>query len=327
VKLLVTGGAGYIGGVVTHALVEAGHQVVVLDDLSTGFAQTVPDGVEFHRLPVHQAARVLTPDAGFEGVLHFAAKIEVAESVARPDLYWDVNVGGTMALLAAIRAAGVQRMIFSSTGSMYDPKSVVPLADGGFSKLDESAEVRPANPYAATKLAMDLMLGGECEAFGLGAASLRYFNASGAVGGLGERHSPESHLIPIVLQVAGGQREQLMMYGDDYPTPDGTCVRDYIHVADLATAHLLALGAITPGKHEIYNLGNGDGYSVKQVIDAAREVTGHPIPVKLAPRRPGDPAAIVASSDKARRDLGWQSARPALRDIVADAWAFHRTAW
>jgi UDP-glucose 4-epimerase len=325
VKLLVTGGAGYIGGVVTHALVEAGHQVVVLDDLSTGFAQTIPAGVEFHRLPVHQVAQVLTPDSAFDGVLHFAAKIEVAESVARPDLYWDINVGGTMALLTAIRAAGVPRVIFSSTGSMYDPTSVVPLAGGGFSKLGEDAEVRPLNPYAATKLAVDLMLAGECEAFGLGATSLRYFNASGAVGGLGERHTPESHLIPIVLQVAGGQREQLMMYGDDYPTPDGTCVRDYIHVADLATAHLLALGAIAPGKHEIYNLGNGDGYSVKQVIDAAREVTGHLIPVKLAPRRPGDPAATVAASDKARRELGWQPARPALLDIVADAWAFHQS--
>jgi UDP-glucose 4-epimerase len=334
VKLLVTGGAGYIGGVVTHALAEAGHQVVVLDDLSTGFAETVPDGVEFHRLPVHRVGEVLTPDSGFDGVLHFAAKIEVAESVARPDLYWDVNVGGTMAVLNAVRAAGVQRMLFSSTGSMYDPVSVVPLPGGGFSKLDEDAVIRPKNPYAATKLAVDLMLDGECEAFGLGAASLRYFNASGAVllreGAalrLGERHTPESHLIPIVLQVAGGKRDQLMMYGDDYPTPDGTCVRDYIHVADLAEAHLLALGAVKPGTHEVYNLGNGDGYSVKQVIDAAREVTGHPIPVKLAPRRPGDPAATVAASDKARRDLGWQPARPDLRDIIADAWAFHQSVW
>lgn len=329
-KLLVTGGAGYIGGVVTHALVEAGHHVVVLDDLSTGFAQTVPAGVEFHRLPVHQAGQVLIPEAGFEGVLHFAAKIEVAESVARPDLYWDVNVGGTMAVLNAVRAAGTQRMIFSSTGSMYDPASVVPLPGGGFSKLDEDAVIRPKNPYAATKLAVDLMLAGECEAFGLGAASLRYFNASGAVltgqgVRLGERHTPESHLIPIVLQVAAGKRDQLMMYGDDYPTPDGTCVRDYVHVADLAAAHLLALEAITPGRHEVYNLGNGDGYSVKQVIDAAREVTGRPIPVKLAPRRPGDPAATVAASDKARRDLGWQPARPELPGIIADAWAFHQS--
>jgi len=332
VKLLVTGGAGYIGGVVTHALVEAGHHVVVLDDLSTGFADTIPAGVEFHQLAVHDVGQVLTPRAGFEGVLHFAAKIEVAESVARPDLYWHVNVGGTMAVLNAARAAGPQRMLFSSTGSMYDPTSVVPLPGGGFSKLDEDAVIRPKNPYAATKLAVDLMLDGECAAFGLGAASLRYFNASGAVLSgqgaalrLGERHTPESHLIPIVLQVAAGKRDQLMLFGDDYPTPDGTCVRDYIHVADLATAHLLALAAVKPGKHEVYNLGNGDGYSNMQVIEAAREVTGHPIPVKLAPRRPGDPAATVAASDKAHRDLGWQPARPALHDIIADAWDFYRS--
>jgi UDP-glucose 4-epimerase len=324
VKLLVTGGAGYIGGVVTHALAEAGHQVTVLDDLSTGFATTVPDGVPFHQIYIHQVAGVLTPDSGFEGVLHFAAKIEVGESVARPDKYWGVNVGGTMALLAAARAAGVRRMLFSSTGSMYDPSYVKVLPGGGFTKLDEDAVIRPQNPYSASKLAVDLMLSGECEAFGLGAASLRYFNASGAVGNLGERHTPESHLIPIVLQVAAGKRDQLMLYGDDYPTPDGTTVRDYIHVADLAAAHLLALEAVKPGRHEVYNLGNGDGYSVKQVIDAAREVTGHPIPVKLAPRRPGDPAATVASSDKARRELGWAPARPALRDIIADAWAFHQ---
>jgi UDP-glucose 4-epimerase len=327
VKLLVTGGAGYIGGVVTSALVEAGHEVVVVDDLSTGFAETVPAGVEFHQLPVHAVAEVLTPAAGFEGVLHFAAKLEVAESVARPDFYWDVNVGGAMALLKAVRAAAVPRLIFSSTGSMYDPSGVVPLPGGGFSKLDEHAVIRPANPYAATKLAVDLMLAGECEAFGLAAASLRYFNASGAVGRLGERHTPESHLIPIVLQVAGGRRDQLMMYGDDYPTPDGSCVRDYIHVADLATAHLLALDVIKAGKHEVYNLGNGDGYSVRQVIEAARDVTGRPIPVKLAPRRPGDAAATVASSDKARRDLGWVPARPALHDMIADAWAFDQVTW
>jgi UDP-glucose 4-epimerase len=327
VKVLVTGGAGYIGGVVTRALVEAGHQVVVLDDLSTGFADNLPAGIEFHQLSVHEVGRVLTADAGFDGVLHFAGKIEVAESVARPDLYWDVNVVGTIALLTAMRAAGTQRLIFSSTGSMYDPATLAaggPSAGGGY---DERAAVRPNNPYAATKLAVDLMLAGECAAFGLGAASLRYFNASGAVGKLGERHTPESHLIPIVLDVAAGRRDQLMLYGDDYPTPDGTCIRDYIHVADLAAAHMLALDAIKPGRHEIYNLGNGDGYSNKQVIEAVREVTGRPVPVKLSPRRPGDPAASVAASDKARRDLGWIPARPALHDIIADAWAFHQSAW
>ena len=316
-RVLVTGGAGYIGSVVTHRLVEAGHDVVVLDDLSTGFADNIPDGARFHRLPIHEVAQVLTPDAGFEAVLHFAAKIEVAESVARPDLYWDVNVAGSMAVLNAVRAANTPRMIFSSTGSMYD-------AAQGTGKYAEDAAVRPRNPYAATKLAGDLMLAGECEAFGLAAASLRYFNASGAAGRLGERHNPETHLIPIVLQVAGGQRDELMLYGDDYPTPDGTCVRDYIHVSDLATAHLLAVEAIKPGRHEIYNLGNGDGYSIRQVIDAVREVTGQPVPVKVAPRRAGDASATVAASDKARRDLGWQPAKPDLREIIADAWAFYR---
>jgi len=312
----VTGGAGYIGSVVTHALAAAGHQVVVLDDLSTGYADNVPDSVEFRRLPLGEAARVLTPGAGFEAVLHLAGKIEVAESVARPDLYWNVNVAESMALLDAMRAAEIPRLIFSSTGSMYD---------AGAGKVAEDAPVRPRNAYAATKLAVDLMLAGECEAFGLAAASLRYFNAAGAVGRLGERHSPESHLIPIVLQVANRQRDELLLYGDDYPTPDGTCVRDYIHVADLATAHVLALAAIRPGKHEIYNLGNGDGYSNKQVIDAAREVTGLPIPVKLAPRRAGDAPASVAAAGKARRELGWHPAKPDLREIIADAWSFHRT--
>ena len=319
-KVLVTGGAGYIGGVVTHALVEAGHQVVVLDDLSTGFADNLPAGARFHQLSVHRVGEVLTPDAGFEGVLHFAGKIEVAESVARPDLYWDVNVVGTIAVLNAVRAAGTPRLIFSSTGSMYDSAATV-------GKLSEDAAVRPVNPYAATKYAVDLMLAGESGAFGLGAASLRYFNASGAVGKLGERHTPESHLIPIVLDVAVGRRGELMLYGDDYPTPDGTCIRDYIHVADLATAHLLALDAIKPGSHQIYNLGNGEGYSNRQVVEAVREVTGRSVPVKLAPRRPGDAAATVAASDKARRELGWRPTRPSLHDIIADAWSFHQSVW
>jgi UDP-glucose 4-epimerase len=319
VKTLVTGGAGYIGSVVTHDLIEAGHEVVVLDDLSTGFADNIPAGLEFHRLSVQDVAQVLTPGAGFDAVLHFAGRIEVAESVARPDLYWHINVAGSMAVLDAVRAAGTPRLIFSSTGSLYD------AADMG--KLTEDAPVRPRNPYAATKLAVDLMLAGESPAFGLGAASLRYFNAAGAVGNLGERHNPESHLIPIVLQVAGGQRDELMLYGDDYPTPDGTCIRDYIHVADLSTAHLLALDAIQPGQHDIYNLGNGDGYSNRQVIEAVREVTGRPVPVKLAPRRPGDAPATVASSGKAHRELGWRPEKPELREIIADAWAFHQATW
>jgi UDP-glucose 4-epimerase len=315
-KVLVTGGAGYIGSVVARDLVAAGYQVTVLDDLSAGFADNVPDDAEFRKLSVHDVRQVLTPEAGFGAVMHFAGRIEVAESVTRPDLYWQVNVAGSMAVLEAVRAAGTPRMIFSSTGSLYDAS--------GSGKLTEDAAVRPRNPYAATKLAVDLMLAGECQAFGLAAASLRYFNAAGAAGRLGERHQPESHLIPIVLQVAAGQRDELMLYGDDYPTPDGTCIRDYIHVADLSAAHLLAVEAIQPGRHEVYNLGNGEGYSNQQVIEAVREVTGHAVPVKLAPRRAGDAAVTVAASGKAHRELGWRPARTDLREIISDAWAFHR---
>jgi UDP-glucose 4-epimerase len=318
-KVLVTGAAGYIGSVVTHRLVEAGHEVVVLDDLSTGYAGALPEGVEFHKCGVHEVAQVLTPEAGFGAVLHFAARIEVGESVARPDLYWYHNVTGTLALLDAVRAAHTPKMIFSSTGSLYQsPDGTDPTP------LSEDAPIAPRNPYAATKLTVDMMLTGEAGAYGLAAASLRYFNAAGAAGHLGERHDPESHLIPLVLQAAAGQRETLYLYGDDYPTPDGTCVRDYIHVSDLATAHLLALDAIEPGRHEVFNLGNGNGYSNKQVIDAVREVSGRPVPVSVAPRRPGDPVVSVASAEKARRVLGWVPQRPALHDIVADAWRFHR---
>ncbi|HKD96962.1 MAG TPA: UDP-glucose 4-epimerase GalE [Micromonosporaceae bacterium] len=319
-KVLVTGGAGYIGSVVTHRLAEAGHAVVVVDDLSTGHDVNLPAGVEFHKISVHQVADVLTPGAGFDGVLHFAGKIEVAESVARPEYYWHHNVTGTIALLEAVRAARTPRMIFSSTGSLYKADAsatrVVPLT--------EASAVAPTNPYAATKLTVDMMLAGECGAHGLGAASLRYFNAAGAVGTLGERHEPESHLIPIVLQAAAGQRGELPLYGEDYPTPDGSCVRDYIHVADLATAHLLALEWIQPGRHEVFNLGNGNGYSNKQVIDTVREVSGRPVPVRVQPRRPGDFMASVADASKARDLLGWVPARPALHDIVGDAWNFHR---
>lgn len=321
-KLLVTGGAGYIGSVVAHQLVDAGHHVEIIDDLSTGFAANLPVAATFHRMSIHQVADILTPDAGFEGVLHFAASIEVAESVRNPEKYWHNNIEGSLALLRAIRAAAVPRLIFSSTGSMY-------IGDGR-TALDETAEVRPANPYAATKATVDQLIAGECGASGvLGAASLRYFNAAGAVvtndgTQLGERHDPESHLIPILLQAAGGQRTEFTLYGDDYDTPDGTCIRDYIHVADLATAHLLALEAIESGSHEIYNLGNGNGYSNRQVLDTVREVTGADFPIRTVDRRPGDPAICIASSDKARGRLGWKPEHSELATIIGDAWRFHR---
>ncbi len=315
-KLLVTGGAGYIGSVTTAQLLAAGHHVVIVDDLSTGHADTIPEGVEFHKIPLAEVASVLTPGAGFDGVLHLAGKIAAGESVLRPDLYWDTNVRGSLALLDAVRAAETPRLIFSSTGSMYSTDRREPMT--------EDTPVAPPMPYAATKLMVDQMLAAEARAFGLGAVSLRYFNAAGAVGRLGERHDPETHLIPLVLEVAAGNRPTVALFGDDYDTPDGTCIRDYIHVADLAAAHLLALDAAQPGEHRIYNLGNGNGFSNKQVIEAVRRVTGHPVPVSVQPRRPGDWAMSVASSEKARRELGWVPQRPDLDTIIADAWTFLR---
>lgn len=313
-RVLVTGGAGYVGSVVAAHLLGAGYRVTVLDDLSTGFREAVPDGAEFVQGRVQHADRVL--DASYDAVLHFAASSQVGESVADPGRYWANNVGGTIELLAAMRAAAVGKLVFSSTAATYGEPASVPVT--------EDAVTAPTNPYGATKLAVDHMIGGECAATGLAAVSLRYFNVAGASGAYGERHDPESHLIPVVLQVALGERASVSVHGDDYPTPDGTCVRDYIHVADLAEAHLLALGGAAPGEHLICNLGNGNGFSVREVIDTVRAVTGHPVPVTPSPRRPGDPAVLVASAERARTVLGWQPSRTDLTAIVADAWAFAR---
>ncbi|MFE5298897.1 UDP-glucose 4-epimerase GalE [Streptomyces sp. NPDC056632] len=313
-KYLVTGGAGYVGSTVAAHLLEAGHEVTVLDDLSTGFREGVPAGAAFIEGRIQDAARWL--DASYDGVLHFAAFSQVGESVARPEKYWDNNVGGTMALVAAMREAGVRKLVFSSTAATYGEPESVPIT--------ESAPTAPTNPYGATKLAVDHMISGECAAHGLAAVSLRYFNVAGAYGECGERHDPESHLIPLVLQVALGRREAINVYGDDYPTPDGTCVRDYIHVADLAEAHLRALDAMTAGEHLICNLGNGNGFSVREVVETVRKVTGHPVPEVMAERRAGDPAVLVASADAARERLGWTPSRPDLAAIVEDAWAFAR---
>ncbi|MER8045297.1 UDP-glucose 4-epimerase GalE [Streptomyces sp. NPDC094032] len=313
-KYLVTGGAGYVGSTVAAHLLEAGHQVTVLDDLSTGFREGVPAGAEFIEGRIQDAAKWL--DSSYDGVLHFAAFSQVGESVANPGKYWENNVGGTMALIAAMREAGVRRLVFSSTAATYGEPETVPIT--------EAAPTAPTNPYGATKLAVDHMITGECAAHGLAAVSLRYFNVAGAYKECGERHDPESHLIPLVLQVALGQRAAINVYGDDYPTPDGTCVRDYIHVADLAEAHLLALDAMTAGEHLICNLGNGNGFSVREVVETVRKVTGHPVPEVMAERRAGDPAVLVASADTARERLGWNPSRPDLAAIVEDAWAFTR---
>ncbi|MEU3031747.1 UDP-glucose 4-epimerase GalE [Streptomyces incarnatus] len=311
-KYLVTGGAGYVGSVVAQHLLEAGHEVTVLDNLSTGFRAGVPAGAAFIEGDIRDAAKWL--DASYRGVLHFAAFSQVGESVVKPEKYWDNNVAGTLALLGAMREAGVRTLVFSSTAATYGEPEQVPIT--------ETAPTRPTSPYGASKLAVDHMITSEANAHGLAAVSLRYFNVAGAYGAYGERHDPESHLIPLVLQVAQGRRDAISVYGDDYPTPDGTCVRDYIHVADLADAHLLALTAARPGEHLICNLGNGNGFSVREVVETVRQVTGHPIPEIAAPRRGGDPAVLVAAADTAREKLGWHPTRADLAGIVADAWEF-----
>ncbi|GAB3672220.1 UDP-glucose 4-epimerase GalE [Saccharopolyspora tripterygii] len=314
-KLLVTGGAGYVGSVCAARLVEAGHEVVVVDDLSTGHADAIPDGCKFVEADIAAAAGDLLAEQ-FDGVLHFAAKSLVGESMEDPQKYWQGNVVTSLRLLDAMREHGTPRLVFSSTAATYGEPEESPIT--------EDLATRPTNTYGATKLAIDHAITSYATAHGIGAVSLRYFNVAGAHGAFGERHTVETHLIPIVLQVALGQREQVQIFGEDWPTADGTCVRDYIHVTDLADAHLLALQNATGGQHRIYNLGNGTGFSVKQVIDTCREVTGHPIPAKVAPRRAGDPATLVASSQRAREDLGWQPQRADLGVIVGDAWEFTR---
>jgi UDP-glucose 4-epimerase len=315
VKLLVTGGAGYIGSIVAEQLLEAGHTLVVLDNLERGHREAVPENA---RLVV---ADLLDADAvtevvgeGFDGVLHFAALALVSESVAHPERYYRTNVGGTLNLLDAMRVAGVPRLVFSSTCAVYGQPDEVPIS--------EAAPPRPANAYGASKLAVDGMIGDFCRAHGIGAVSLRYFNVAGASSGRGEDHDPETHLIPNVLRAVQGIQPAVEVYGTDYPTPDGTAIRDYIHIHDLATAHLLALEGTRPTEHQIFNLGNGNGFSVKEVIAAAEEVTGGKIPTREAPRRPGDPAMLVAASDLIRAELGWHPRKPALTEMVRDAWEF-----
>jgi len=309
---MVTGGAGYIGSVCAARLVESGHDVVVLDDLSTGHRDAVPAGCRFVEGAVKDAGAVLAE--GFDGVLHFAARSLVAESMAQPQRYWLGNVVATVGLLEAMREHGTPRMVFSSTAATYGEPASVPIA--------EDAVTRPTNPYGATKLAIDHAIGSYAIAHGIAAVSLRYFNVAGAYGRYGERHTLETHLIPLILQVALGHQEKIMVFGEDWPTPDGTCIRDYIHVVDLADAHERALEQAVPGEHRIYNLGNGTGFSVRQVLDTCRTVTGHPIPARSAARRLGDPAVLIASSDRAHRELGWKPERADLAVIVADAWKF-----
>ncbi|MGW4717569.1 UDP-glucose 4-epimerase GalE [Nocardia sp. NPDC004260] len=316
-RLLVTGGAGYVGGVCAQVLLEAGHEVIVVDDLSTGNAEGVPSAARFVQGDVAVAAPELLAAEPFDAVLHFAAQSLVGESVQQPEKYWHGNVVKTFELLEAMRRAGTPRLVFSSTAAVYGEPEQVPIT--------EDAPTRPTNPYGASKLAIDHAITSYAIAHGLAATSLRYFNVAGAYGGLGENRVVETHLIPLVLQVAAGHRKAISVFGTDWPTPDGTAVRDYIHIRDLAQAHLLALTTAEPGTHRIYNLGSGTGFSVREVISACERVTGLPIAAQDAPRRPGDPATLIASSERAVTELGWRPEHNDLDEIVTDAWAFLRS--
>jgi UDP-glucose 4-epimerase len=316
-RVLVTGGAGYIGSVVSAQLLETGHEVVVVDDLSTGHADAVPPGAEFHQLGITDLGGVLG-GWGIDAVVHFAAKSLVGESVLDPAKYWHNNVGGTLALLDAMRVSGVFRIVFSSSAATY--------GDATENPIPESTAARPTSSYGATKLAIDLALGNYTKAYDMAAVSLRYFNVAGALltgdgRGYGERHAVETHLVPLALRAARDEGGTLSLFGNDYPTPDGTCVRDYIHVVDLADAHLRALSVGRPGEHQIVNLGSGSGNSVREVIDSVRRVTGRDLTVQEQPRRLGDPATLVAANDLAAKVLGWQSTR-SLEQMVSDAWIF-----
>ncbi|HTM87680.1 MAG TPA: UDP-glucose 4-epimerase GalE [Terriglobales bacterium] len=317
-KVLVTGGAGYIGSVVSSELLRFGHQVVVYDNLSHGHRRAVPRGAEVitgeigEREALDRAFQQHRPEA----VMHCAALIEAGESMRAPERYFRNNTASTLTLLECMLQHGTRRLVFSSTAALYGNPERTPI--------EEDAPLLPTNAYGESKLLVERMLGWFHQIHGLRYASLRYFNAAGAAGELGEDHRPESHLIPLVLQVAQGKRPSIAIYGADYDTPDGTCVRDYIHVADLAVAHLLALDALAGREQLIYNLGNGRGFSVRQVVEVARQVTGHAIPAEDAPRRPGDPAVLVASSEKIRRELGWKPRCPELEQIVASAWEWRR---
>jgi UDP-glucose 4-epimerase len=318
VSILVSGGAGYIGSVVVEELIRQGERVVVYDNLSQGHRAAVHPQAEFvvGELADRQLLDGVLADHGVEAIMHFASHSLVGESTKQPLKYLGDNVANGLTLLRAAQDHGVRRFILSSTANLFDRPARIPI--------DESETIVPGSPYGESKFILERILYWLDRIYGLRYAALRYFNAAGATTERGEDHHPETHLIPLVLQVALGRRERIEVYGADYPTRDGTCVRDYIHVLDLAQAHILALRALEGGSRT-YNLGNGQGYTVREVIDTARAVTGRPIPSVDSPRRPGDPAVLVAGSDKIRQELGWQPRHPDLRDIVQSAWDWHRT--
>ncbi len=319
--VLVLGGAGYIGSHTVHELIDDGRDVVVIDNLLTGFAQAVHPNARFYEADIRDRAAL---DAIFErerieGVIHFAASSQVGESMTDPLKYWENNVSGTIVLLRAMVEHGIDKIVFSSTAATYGEPESVPIM--------ESDRTEPTNCYGDTKLTMEKIMGWVGLAHGLRSVALRYFNAAGAheSGEIGEAHGPETHLIPLILQVPNGQRESIGVFGTDYPTKDGTCIRDYIHVSDLARAHIQAIDyLIAGGQSDVFNLGSGQGFSVNEMIAVARRVTGHPIPVEVSPRRAGDPAQLIASSEKARRILGWSPELDDVEAIVSSAWKWHR---
>ncbi len=328
-KILVTGGAGYIGGTVATLLAECGHKPFIFDSFIHSRRESLPAGIPFIEGDLADRALLEKIFAGakaknepFDGVMHFAALIEAGESMRKPEIYFRNNTASTLSLLEAMLAQGVNKLVFSSTAAVYGEPETVPIP--------EDARLAPTNAYGESKLLVEHILRWFHRIHGLRYASLRYFNVAGAPEtpqGIvrGEEHEPETHLIPLILDVALNRRDSIKIYGDDYPTPDGTCIRDYIHVSDLADAHLLALEALDKGEGRlIYNLGNGQGFTVKQVIESARRVTGHPIPAKVEPRRAGDPAVLVASSEKAIQELGWRPRYAQLDDILRTAWEWHQ---
>jgi len=317
-KILVTGGAGYIGGTLARLLLAGGHEVTIYDNLCHSKASAVPQGANFVEGDLADRTHLTeTLVLGrFDGVMHFAALIEAGESMARPEIYFRNNTAGTLTLLEAMLATGHDRLVFSSTAACYGEPESVPIL--------EDAKLAPTNAYGESKLLVEHMLRWFNRSHGFRYASLRYFNVAGAIEGYGEAHEPESHLIPLILDVALGRREKIKIFGEDYPTRDGTCIRDYIHVRDLADAHLLALAALEKSSRLIYNIGNGQGFTVREVIDSVRRVTGRPIAVEACPRRDGDPAVLVASSEKIKQELGWKPQFAEIDAIIASAWEWHQ---
>jgi UDP-glucose 4-epimerase len=319
-NILVTGGAGYIGSIVVEELINQGEQVVVIDNLLFGHPEAVHPQAKFVQgdLADREAVKALFDAHDFDGIMHFASHTLVGESMEHPFLYLSANVRNVLNVLEEAVAHDVKRFILSSSANLFDQPERMPI--------DEEERIIPGSPYGESKYLIERILAWLDRTKGLRYAALRYFNAAGAspTGERGEDHDPETHLIPLVLKVALGQRDRIIVFGDDYPTRDGSCVRDYIHIVDLAQAHILALRALDEGSR-IYNLGNGQGFTVKEVVETCRQVTGHPIPSEIGPRRPGDPATLIASSDKIRRELGWEPQYPELRTIVEHAWQWHRT--